>query len=116
MLDETDNDPVLDEADDDPVLDETDDDSVLDEADDDPVLDEADDDPMLDEADGSYLLHEADEFVQVTEEMKVVDPPKVLGDIVESLAGAIFVDSGLCLECVWEVFGPHFERKIGNDR
>ena len=49
-------------------------------------------------------------------EVEDVDPPKVLGDILESLAGAIFVDSGFCLESVWRVFQPHFDRIIGNLR
>ena len=41
-----------------------------------------------------------------------IDPPKVLGDILESLAGAIFLDSGMDLERVWEVFRPLFDKKI----
>ncbi|KAG6546729.1 hypothetical protein Mapa_011918 [Marchantia paleacea] len=32
--------------------------------------------------------------------------PKVLGDLVESLAGAVLVDTGFNLEKVWEVFEP----------
>ncbi|KAL3355588.1 hypothetical protein AABB24_016655 [Solanum stoloniferum] len=32
--------------------------------------------------------------------------PKVLGDIVESIAGAIFLDSGCNTKSVWEVFQP----------
>ncbi|CAN4087097.1 unnamed protein product [Withania somnifera] len=32
--------------------------------------------------------------------------PKVLGDIVESIAGAIFLDSGCNTKAVWEVFQP----------
>lgn len=46
------------------------------------------------------------------EEIEYLDPPKVLGDILESLAGAIFVDSGMSLEKVWEVFQPLFDKKI----
>lgn len=42
-----------------------------------------------------------------------LDPPKVLGDVLESLAGAIFVDSGMSLDSVWTVFRPLFEEKIG---
>lgn len=48
------------------------------------------------------------------EEIEDPDPPKVLGDILESLAGAIFIDSGMSLETVWEIFQPHFKKKIGN--
>ena len=42
-----------------------------------------------------------------------VEPPKVLGDVLESLAGAIFMDSGLDLQAVWGSLGPLFEEKIG---
>ena len=41
-----------------------------------------------------------------------MDPPKVLGDILESLAGAIFVDSGMNLESVWEILQPLFDKRI----
>lgn len=59
-------------------------------------------------------MDDADDSMQYEEEVEEIDPPKVLGDLLESLAGAIFVDSGLCLESVWKVFQPHFDRKIGN--
>ncbi len=42
-----------------------------------------------------------------------LEPPKVLGDLLESIAGAIFVDSNLSLSAVWRVFQPLFEEKIG---
>ncbi len=48
------------------------------------------------------------------DEVEDISPPKVLGDILESLAGAIFIDSGFSLESVWKVFQPLFDRKIGN--
>ncbi|KAJ0977945.1 hypothetical protein J5N97_013419 [Dioscorea zingiberensis] len=32
--------------------------------------------------------------------------PKVLGDMVESIAGAILIDTGLCLDKVWDIFKP----------
>lgn len=47
------------------------------------------------------------------EEIEYLDPPKVLGDILESLAGAIFIDSGMSLEVVWKIFKPLFDKKIG---
>lgn len=43
-----------------------------------------------------------------------VEPPKVLGDLLESLAGAIFMDSGMDLQAVWNTLGPLFNEKIGN--
>lgn len=50
-----------------------------------------------------------------TEEVVVedLDPPKVLGDLLESIAGAIFIDSGMSLEAVWSIFQPLFDKKIG---
>ena len=47
------------------------------------------------------------------EEVEELDPPKALGDILEALAGAVFLDSGLSLETVWRVFEPFFEPLIG---
>ena len=32
-----------------------------------------------------------------------IEVPKVLGDIYESVAGAIYLDSGMSLETVWNV-------------
>lgn len=43
-----------------------------------------------------------------------VEPPKVLGDLLESLAGAIFMDSGMDLQAVWDTLGPLFNEKMGN--
>ena len=44
-----------------------------------------------------------------------VEPPKVLGDLLESMAGAIFMDSGMDLQAVWDTLGPLFNEKIGKD-
>ncbi|XP_071454543.1 endoribonuclease Dicer [Hetaerina americana] len=41
-----------------------------------------------------------------------VEVPKALGDIMESLAGAIFLDSGLSLTAVWQVFYPMMKNEI----
>ncbi|VEL42837.1 unnamed protein product [Protopolystoma xenopodis] len=41
-----------------------------------------------------------------------VEIPKVLGDIFESLAGAVFLDSGLSLDTVWRVFYPLIKERI----
>lgn len=43
----------------------------------------------------------------------MLDPPKVLADIVESLVGAIFLDSNKNLTVVWSVFQPLFKPFIG---
>lgn len=49
------------------------------------------------------------------DDVEEIEPPKVLGDIFESLAGAIFMDSGLCLDKVWETFQPLFDERIGEN-
>ncbi|XP_044014882.1 endoribonuclease Dicer [Aphidius gifuensis] len=46
-----------------------------------------------------YLIGEDD-----TEEAEDVEVPKALGDVFESLAGAIFLDSGMSLDSVWKVY------------
>ena len=66
-----------------------------------------------DEEEDKQEEEEGEEEEDYEEEIEDWDPPKVLGDLVESLAGAIFIDSGRSLEAVWSVFKPHFDRKIG---
>ncbi|UYV74239.1 DICER1 [Cordylochernes scorpioides] len=46
-----------------------------------------------------YLYQEYDEMT--------LETPKVLGDLFESVAGAIFLDSGMSLDTVWRVYYPH---------
>ncbi|CAG0883132.1 unnamed protein product, partial [Cyprideis torosa] len=46
-----------------------------------------------------YWIEEGD-----VEEVEDIEVPKALGDIFESLAGAIYLDSGLSLDTVWTVF------------
>ena len=35
---------------------------------------------------------------------ELVEVPKVLGDLLESILGAVFLDSGHSLSAVWDVF------------
>ena len=35
---------------------------------------------------------------------ELVEVPKVLGDLLESILGAVFLDSGHSLSAVWKVF------------
>ena len=35
-----------------------------------------------------------------------VEVPKFLSDVFESLAGAVFIDSGMSLDAVWQSFYP----------
>lgn len=56
---------------------------------------------------------EEDEDSDSEEETDDLEPPKVLGDLLESLAGAIFMDSGMDLQAVWTTFEPLFTEKIG---
>jgi endoribonuclease Dicer len=55
------------------------------------------------------ILLEEDE-VRIAEAVEV---PKVLGDLFESLAGAIYVDSGLNLQEVWRVYYRLMRQEIG---
>lgn len=59
---------------------------------------------------GEIAEEEEEEEEELVEDL---DPPKVLGDLLESIAGAIFIDSGMSLEAVWSIFRPLFDRKIG---
>ena len=43
---------------------------------------------------------------------EAVEVPKVLGDLFESIAGAIYLDSGLNLEEVWRVYYRLMRREI----
>ena len=47
------------------------------------------------------------------EDVEELEPPKALGDVLESLAGALFLDSGMSLEVVWNIFYPFFKPLIG---
>ena len=46
-----------------------------------------------------YLVEEDD-----SEEAEDIEVPKALGDIFESVAGAVFLDSGLSLDAVWRIY------------
>lgn len=46
-----------------------------------------------------YLISEEE-----CDEAEDVEVPKALGDIFESVAGAIFLDSNMSLDMVWKVF------------
>ncbi|CAM6031844.1 unnamed protein product, partial [Sphagnum compactum] len=65
---------------------------------------------LLDETIGKFLL--------VTEDDKLiadfVDVPKVLGDIFESLIGAVFFDSGNDLQVTWKVIYTLMQNEIWN--
>jgi len=44
---------------------------------------------------------------------EAVEVPKVLGDLFESIAGAIYLDSGLNLQEVWRVYYRLMRQEIG---
>lgn len=48
------------------------------------------------------------------EEAEDVEVPKALGDVFESLAGAIYLDSGMSLDAVWSVYYTIMKSEIGN--
>lgn len=47
------------------------------------------------------------------EEMEDVEVPKALGDIFESVAGAIYLDSNMSLDTVWRVYYSMMKPEIG---
>jgi hypothetical protein len=44
-----------------------------------------------------------------------VEVPKALGDVFESVAGAIFLDSGMSLDAVWRVYYQMMKTEIGKE-
>ena len=60
----------------------------------------------------AYLqyLRLSDEGDDDSEEVEI---PKVLGDIFESVAGAIYLDSNMSLDTVWKVYYPLMIQQIG---
>ena len=51
------------------------------------------------------------EFDKMDEDIEI---PKALGDIFESVAGAIYLDSGMSLDTVWKVYYRMMKRHIGS--
>jgi hypothetical protein len=45
-----------------------------------------------------------------------IEIPKALGDIFESIAGAIYLDSGMSLEAVWRVYYRMMRPQIGKTK
>lgn len=46
-------------------------------------------------------------------EAEDVEVPKVLGDVFESVAGAIYLDSHMSLNAVWRVYYNMMKKEIG---
>ena len=42
-----------------------------------------------------------------------VQVPKMYGDIFKSVAGALFIDSGMSLEAMWESYYPLMQQEMG---
>lgn len=59
------------------------------------------------------IAEEAGDDDDDDDDIKELEPPKVLGDVLESVAGALFVDSQMNLEVVWSRFYPFFKPLIG---
>lgn len=55
-----------------------------------------------------YYLIAEDE----SEEIEDVEVPKALGDVFESVAGAIFLDSSMSLDAVWRVYYRMMHKEI----
>ncbi|XP_037943698.1 endoribonuclease Dcr-1-like, partial [Teleopsis dalmanni] len=54
-----------------------------------------------------YLLSEEE-----CDDAEDVEVPKALGDVFESIAGAIFLDSNMCLDVVWQVYSNMMKPEI----
>ena len=55
-----------------------------------------------------YLIEEGE-----SEEAEDVEVPKALGDVFESVAGAIYLDSKMSLNTVWKVYYRMMKKEIG---
>ena len=53
---------------------------------------------------GASLMNTSYPEEDETEEAEDIEVPKALGDIFESVAGSIYLDSGLSLDAVWRVY------------
>jgi endoribonuclease Dicer len=49
-----------------------------------------------------------------SENLEDVQVPKALGDVFESIAGAVYLDSGFSLDAVWKVYFRMMKPEIGN--
>ena len=58
-----------------------------------------------------FLQFDVDE--EQDEDGEDVEIPKALGDIFESVAGAIYLDSGMSLDTVWRVYYRLMKPQIG---
>lgn len=47
------------------------------------------------------------------EEAEDIEVPKALGDVFESVAGAIYLDSNMSLDAVWKVYYRIMKNEIG---
>ncbi|KAL1131352.1 hypothetical protein AAG570_010970 [Ranatra chinensis] len=54
----------------------------------------------------------SEEYYLVGEEAEDVEVPKALGDVFESVAGAIFLDSNMSLDTVWQVYYRMMKKEI----
>ncbi|BET01171.1 dsRNA_bind [Nesidiocoris tenuis] len=58
----------------------------------------------------SHAINE--EFYLIGEDAEDVEVPKALGDVFESIAGAIFLDSNMSLDTVWRVYYRMMKKEI----
>ena len=64
-----------------------------------------------------HVVHFVFQFGDVDDdnqhEREDIEIPKALGDIFESVAGAIYLDSGMSLDTVWQVYYRLMKPQIG---
>ena len=59
------------------------------------------------------MMEEEPQDTLLIDEVDEIDPPKALGDILESIVGALFLDCDMSLEIVWLKVYQFFQPLIG---
>ncbi len=67
----------------------------------------------LEDVECEETANEEDDTLLIDDEIEEIDPPKALGDILESIIGALFLDCGMDLELVWSKICRFFQPLIG---
>nr|SZF06447.1 endoribonuclease Dcr-1 [Psoroptes ovis] len=73
-----------------------------------------DDEEMAGDSYSNYNYWELFISENEAEHLEDIEVPKALGDIFESVAGAIYLDSGMSLEAVWKAYYPMMKPEIEN--
>jgi endoribonuclease Dicer len=61
---------------------------------------------------GSYILTQSEEDGDGQSPLQQMEVPKILGDVLEALIGAVFLDSGRSLDAVWKIIYGLMEKEL----